>query len=89
MPRAIAWLRARPLAHGFVGYCGAVSLSLFAIHGFIRKPFVHIANDARSWYLTVALSLLFLATSLAAAQAAQWLEQAGRRWFARRRTARA
>ncbi|HLS56799.1 MAG TPA: hypothetical protein VK052_12045 [Zeimonas sp.] len=88
IPHAIAWLRARPLAQGLVGYCGAVSLPLFAIHGFIREPFVRAANDARSWYLTLALSALFLAASLAAAQAAQWFEQAARRRFARRHAAR-
>lgn len=88
VPAAIAWLRAQPLAHRFVGYCGAVSLPLFAVNGFLREPFVRPANGFHSWYLSLALAVLFLATSLGAAQAVQWFEQAGRRWFARRLAAR-
>ena len=69
-------------------YCGAVSLPLFAINGFMRGPFVRAANESGSWYLTLTLAVLFLAASLAAAQAVQWLERAGRRWFARHLTTR-
>jgi peptidoglycan/LPS O-acetylase OafA/YrhL len=89
MPGTLGWLRAQPLAHRFVGYCGAVSLPLFAVNGFMREPFVRAANEAASWYLTLALAVLFLAASLAAAQAVQWIERAGRRWFARHLATRA
>ncbi len=85
MPRALAWWRAWPLVQRIVAYFGTVSLPLFAVHGFIRGPFVRAANEYGAWYFTLALSVVYLAASIIAAQSLQWIEQTGRRWFAKRR----
>ena len=80
VPRLIERLRAWPPAYRFVMYCGAVSLPLFAIHGMIRQPFTQAANNGGAWYFTLALAVVFLVASLAAAQSMLWIESRGRKW---------
>lgn len=78
-PRVVGWLRAWRPALRFVGYCGAISLPLFAIHGMLRQPFKDAANAQGAWYFTLGAGLAFLAASLAAAQLAKWIEDLGRK----------
>lgn len=84
LPRVVAWGHFWPFGQRFVAYCGAVSLPLFAVHGFIREPFVRVANDYDVWYFTLAVSAIYLAASLIAAQSLQWIDRTGRLWFANR-----
>jgi peptidoglycan/LPS O-acetylase OafA/YrhL len=87
LAQVVAWGRAWPFGKRFVAYCGAVSLPLFAVNGFIREPFVRVANEFGTWYLTLTLSAVYLAAALIAAQSLQWLEHTGP-WFRNRNTSR-
>ena len=78
-----------PVALRFVGYCGAISLPLFAIHGMMRTPFTQLANAQANWLATLLIAAAFLAVALAAAQMLSVIEAAGRRWLASARGAAA
>ncbi len=84
LPRLALRLPASGLAARFVGYCGAVSLPLFAVHGMPRTPFTQAANAQGQWWFTLAVGAAFLAVSLVAAQAMFWIERTGRGWVRQR-----
>ncbi len=89
LPRLLGLLRRWPPALRFVRYCGAISLPLFAIHGMMRTPFTHFANQQANWLATLLTAVAFLAAALAAAQALASVESAGRRRLAGARGAAA
>lgn len=44
-------------------FFGSISMPLFLVNGFLRKPFFDLANSYNYWLLTIALCLLSLAFS--------------------------
>lgn len=65
----------------FLIYIGELSMYLFAVHGFLRAPFVAYANQAHLPLVTIALSVIFFVISLLAANGirlvADWIGKTG------------
>lgn len=57
------WGRKMPSARRFIAYYGALSMYLFAIHGFLREPFVKSANLFSHPVYTILLGLAFFGFS--------------------------
>lgn len=49
--------------NSFVAYTGRVSLSLFAIHGMMRLPFLKLAEKYETPLFTFLISLIFIASA--------------------------
>jgi peptidoglycan/LPS O-acetylase OafA/YrhL len=45
-------------------FVGSISISLFLVNGFLRRPFIVIAEHFDNWLITIVTSLMFLLTSL-------------------------
>jgi len=43
----------------FINYIGGISMFIFLLNGFLRKPFINIANEIGLWYATITISLVF------------------------------
>lgn len=61
----------KTLLRNVLVYFGNISMTLFAVHGFLRKPFVVLAqNSLSSFWWTFIVTILFLMTSVIVALAA-------------------
>ncbi len=59
------------MLRNFLVYFGDISMALFAVHGFLRKPFVTLSqNSLSSFWWTFIVTILFLMTSVIVALAA-------------------
>lgn len=52
------------ILYQFLQFIGVISMYLFATHGFLRLPFIELANNLCSPYYSFIIVLLFLAFSL-------------------------
>lgn len=57
------YLRRFKRLNNFVAYTGKISLSLFAIHGMMRLPFLKIAEKYEHPFFTLVICLIFLAAA--------------------------
>lgn len=55
-------------------YYGGISMYLFAVHGFLRKPWVGWANEASNPWITILLALLFVIIATLAALGTKKIE---------------
>lgn len=45
-------------------FIGNISMSLFLVNGFLRRPFIAFSEHFDNWYMTIVACLLFLFTSI-------------------------
>ncbi|MFH1436037.1 MAG: acyltransferase [Pseudomonadota bacterium] len=64
----VPMIRRRPALGAVIAYYGIISMYLFACHGFLRGPFVYIANKHTSPVITLMLGAAFLLAATAVAQ---------------------
>ena len=64
----VPMIKKLPAPRAVVAYYGLISMYFFACHGFLRGPFVHVANKHTSPALSILLGLAFLLAATAVAQ---------------------
>ena len=77
----VPMIRRRPALGAVIAYYGLISMYLFACHGFLRGPFVYIANKHTSPALSILLSVAFLLTATAVAQIMMAAGKTAQRYF--------
>jgi len=80
--KALAGLKRRP-SGGFalLSAIGGFSMYLFACHGFMRSPFINLANRYESPVLSLAIVVLFVITASGVAILMMKTEQSVRQWI--------
>ena len=72
------FINQRIISHLIV-FIGEISMYIFAIHGFLRQPFIELAdkvtNPAIRPFSTIAMAILFVAFSIMIALILRWLVQ--------------
>lgn len=66
--------KTRKTYKGIIFY-GELSMYLFAVHGFLRGPFVALANEKNNALYTLLIAISFVATSTLVALAIKYIEQ--------------
>ena len=61
---SILWLKSKDLLNRFFLFFGTISMPLFLVSGFLRRPFIAWAMDVDNWALTIALCFLSVAISV-------------------------
>ncbi len=59
---------------GIIFY-GEISMYLFAVHGFLRGPFVSLANEKNNSFYTILIAISFVAISTLIALGVKYIEQ--------------
>jgi len=67
--------------YALISAIGAISMYLFAVHGFLRSPFLGLANNLENSIASMLIGILFVAVACGVALLLMHVESAGRRWI--------
>jgi len=78
------YLKSFRMSNSFVAYTGKISLSLFAIHGMMRLPFLKVAERYEHPFFTLIICLLFIAAAFPVAWFVRLIETQVQKFIARK-----
>jgi hypothetical protein len=67
--------------YSLVSFIGVISMYLFACHGFLRSPFLNLANYFGSSISSLLISVIFITFAIGVAYMLMILEKLLREWF--------
>jgi hypothetical protein len=67
--------------YALISAIGVISMYLFAVHGFMRSPFINLANVIANPIASMVIGLLFVIVACGVAALLMYTESAVRRWI--------